>query len=504
MRANVDVLPYDDHDRAVKLLHSLDCTIWGGKFKAIVESEKYGTLTVNELFSKLNSAEVDRGMTVKLEGPTDSHSLALVGGLKGKANTNPSTRMFSFSSLMSMPDEEFDVLGEDELALLMRRFKRLHENRVNMKRNTRTCFKCGKTGHYFAECPKVNNHDKHKFMNKRKKSKKKDHEHRKKARSREKMNRSSDIESDSEDTSSSSSDEDEEDDKKKKKNLSKYLNGLCVTGLSLKVDFCGMACSSSSKRSQKDASDLDSEDEVCDELSSLRKENEELVDLLDIRDHMLREAKKLRKELISLLEDARTRVAELETQVLDSKLEINSLKASPVVSDENDCADCSAFLADLTDLREKYASKCEELDVLRVELAELKSRPTLQGACTSCPVLHAKIDERHAYTSSLEAKLKEPMPTSCSTCEMHALKNLELAHYVDRLQDENDELRKLMGWLSGHEPQLRMMIEAFKRQDGEGHGANKVGEGSGENIPEPPKTHHKNDLPQNLTILGTD
>jgi hypothetical protein len=67
---------------------------------------------------------------------------------------------------------------------------------------------------------------------------------------------------------------------------------------------------------------------------------------------------------------------------------------------------------------------------------------------------------------------------------MHALKNLELAHYVDRLQDENDDLRKLMGWLSGHEPQLRTMIEVFKRQDGEGLGANKVGEGSGENIPE--------------------
>jgi hypothetical protein len=68
------------------------------------------------------------------------------------------------------------------------------------------------------------------------------------------------------------------------------------------------------------------------------------------------------------------------------------------------------------------------------------------------------------------------------------LKNLELAHYVDRLQDENDELRKLMGWLSGHEPQLRIMIET---QDGEGLGAKKAGEGSGENIPEPPKTHQK-------------
>jgi hypothetical protein len=62
MRANVDVLPYDDDDRAVKLLHSLDRTIWGGKFKAIVESEKYDTLTVNELFLKLKLAEVDRGM----------------------------------------------------------------------------------------------------------------------------------------------------------------------------------------------------------------------------------------------------------------------------------------------------------------------------------------------------------------------------------------------------------------------------------------------------------
>jgi hypothetical protein len=111
--------------------------------------------------------------------------------------------------------------------------------------------------------------------------------------------------------------------------------------------------------------------------------------------------------------------------------------------------------------KEKHASKCEELDVLRVEVVELKSRPALLGACTSCPVLHEKIDEVHAYTVSLDAKLKEPISTSCSTCEWHALKNLDLAHYVDRLQDENDELRKLMGWLSGHEPQLRIMIKTL-------------------------------------------
>jgi antibiotic biosynthesis monooxygenase (ABM) superfamily enzyme len=36
----VVVLPYDDHDRVVKLLHSLDRTVWSGKVEAILESEK--------------------------------------------------------------------------------------------------------------------------------------------------------------------------------------------------------------------------------------------------------------------------------------------------------------------------------------------------------------------------------------------------------------------------------------------------------------------------------
>jgi hypothetical protein len=149
-------------------------------------------------------------------------------------------------------------------------------------------------------------------------------------------------------------------------------------------------------------------------------------------------------------------------------------------------------------LKEKYASKVEELDVLRVELDEMKYRPSLLGACTSCPVLHEKLDDLLVYARSLEAPLKAPIPTSCSTCEVNVVKNMELAHYVDRLWDENDELRKMMGWLSGHEPQLRMMIETYKCYDGEALGANKVGEGSGENegkigdIPKPPKTHHKN------------
>jgi chromosome segregation ATPase len=112
-----------------------------------------------------------------------------------------------------------------------------------------------------------------------------------------------------------------------------------------------MALSSGSKKSTQSDSDSNSDDEVRDELPFLRQENERLGSLLDNRDDMLRETKKMRKEIRASLEDARTRVAELETHVHDSKLENDSLKASPVVSDEVDCADCSIFLANLSSLR---------------------------------------------------------------------------------------------------------------------------------------------------------
>jgi hypothetical protein len=303
-----------------------------------------------------------------------------------------------------MPDEEFDVLGEDELALLTRRFERLHENRVNMRRNTRTCFQCGKPRHFVANCPeKVENKDsyKHKSKTDGKYRSRCDHKHKHKGkhkderRSRKKESRdkarvmvgASDVGSSSTYSTLSSSSSEDEGDRRKGKKSSKNLSGLSFFA---RDSFCTMAHSFGSKKSNQSDSDSDSDDEVRDELRFLRQENEQLGLLLDNRDDMLREAKNMRKDLRASLEDARTRVAELETQNLDAKLEIDSLKASHVVSDEVECADCPIFLADLAMFKEKHASKCEELDVLRVEVAELKSRPALLGACTSCPVLHEK------------------------------------------------------------------------------------------------------------------
>jgi hypothetical protein len=126
VRANVVVLPYDDHDRAVKILHSLDHTVWSGKVEAILESDKYETLTVDELFSNPKSSKVDRGVRVKIENLTDPHSVDLMCG--SRTNANMSSRQFSLSCLVSMPDVEFDVLGEEDLALLSRWFELMYTN----------------------------------------------------------------------------------------------------------------------------------------------------------------------------------------------------------------------------------------------------------------------------------------------------------------------------------------------------------------------------------------
>jgi hypothetical protein len=44
MRANIDILPYDDHDSAVKLLHALDHTMWDVKVEVNEQGLSMGEL----------------------------------------------------------------------------------------------------------------------------------------------------------------------------------------------------------------------------------------------------------------------------------------------------------------------------------------------------------------------------------------------------------------------------------------------------------------------------
>jgi hypothetical protein len=224
---------------------------------------------VAELFSKPKSFEVDCGVRAKIKNPTDPHSLALVSG--SRTNANMSTGHFSLSFLVSKPDQEFDVLGEEDLVLLSRRFECMYTNRKNARRSSGMCYRCGKHEHFIAECleamevkPKHKHHprtdhkhrsrDDYKGNNKSERRPRKSGDHKKKERAM--VAGVSDIDSSSCYTSLSSSDED--DNQHRGKRSSKNINSLCFAA----QGFCGMAHSSATKKSNKDDSGSDSEEEV--------------------------------------------------------------------------------------------------------------------------------------------------------------------------------------------------------------------------------------------------
>jgi hypothetical protein len=166
---------------------------------------------------------------------------------------------------MSLPDEEFDVLGQDEVVLLTRRFERMHENRVNTRRKTRTCFQCGKLVHFVTDCPeKVENKDnyKHKsktddrYRSRRDHKSKHKNKHKDERRSRKKeglgkaraMVGASDVDSSSTYSTSSMSNSEDEGYRRKGRKSSKNLSGLSYFA---RDSFCTMALSFGSKKSHQ-------------------------------------------------------------------------------------------------------------------------------------------------------------------------------------------------------------------------------------------------------------
>src|SRR5579859_1084269 len=152
MRDNTSNMPYGDHELALKLLHALDRTVWGIKVDAITESANYETLTLEDLYSKLRSTEIDIKSRSKLESPpASSRNTALVSGSRA-SSADTSLGAFSLLSLLSVFEEQVDELDDEELALITKRFVRFNDNR-RFRKKSNNCYECWKPGHFTMDYP---------------------------------------------------------------------------------------------------------------------------------------------------------------------------------------------------------------------------------------------------------------------------------------------------------------------------------------------------------------
>jgi hypothetical protein len=151
-------LAYSDNERVKQLLYALDDLVCGMKITVLEESANFTTLDTEKLFSKLKSHELSRKSCLNHDSSLTSKALitsARVGGHDSNpANTVSSTLEFALSSLTATSNEQYESIPDGEIALVARKFRALHKFHKERRRSPRSCFECGDTTHFIANCPK--------------------------------------------------------------------------------------------------------------------------------------------------------------------------------------------------------------------------------------------------------------------------------------------------------------------------------------------------------------
>jgi hypothetical protein len=143
---------WTDHD-VVRLMLRSFTVIDPHLVNLIRENPRYTKMTPEEILGKFVSGRMmvkeARYVDDALNGPLPVHEPQTIA-LKATSNreTLPS----------KVAQVEAAGLNEDEMALIIKRFKTALKGRKeypnkNKARGKRSCFKCGKTGHFIAQCP---------------------------------------------------------------------------------------------------------------------------------------------------------------------------------------------------------------------------------------------------------------------------------------------------------------------------------------------------------------
>jgi hypothetical protein len=111
------------------------------------------------LFSKLKSHELSRKGRPNHDASLTSKAFVTsthVGGhVANPTNTTDSYALeFALSSLCAASDEPYKSIPDDEITLLVRKFRALYRFCKERRRSPRGCFECDDTTHFIADCPK--------------------------------------------------------------------------------------------------------------------------------------------------------------------------------------------------------------------------------------------------------------------------------------------------------------------------------------------------------------
>ncbi len=129
------------------------------KITALYEFGDFATLDTEKLFSKLKSHKLSCKGRPNHDASFSSKALitgAHVGGyVTNLTNTTVSSALeFTLSYLSAASDEQYESIPDNEIILLVRKFRVLHKFRKERRRSPRGCFKCFDTTHFIVDCPK--------------------------------------------------------------------------------------------------------------------------------------------------------------------------------------------------------------------------------------------------------------------------------------------------------------------------------------------------------------
>jgi hypothetical protein len=113
-----------------------------------------------------------------------------------------------------------------------------------------------------------------------------------------------------------------------------------------------------------------------------------------------------------LLRQATRERREFRSKYESTLRELESARASVVVSDETECDKCALHMSDITTLQTKYATLLNECN-------ELRSMFSLLVVCIVCPGLQIELAERVARIALLDmsSSVSAPAPVQCALYE---------------------------------------------------------------------------------------